>query len=92
MKVSNVSSYQWKQRKNKKVWRKWVKISNLIRSVTKKLDNYDEEYMKIKFDLDDNLTLNKMIEISIVTIVVRAVLWKRQILSQSFLNECLYKR
>ena len=61
MKVSNVSSYQWKQRKNKKVWRKWVKISNLIRSVTKKLDNYDEEYMKIKFDLDDNLTLNKMI-------------------------------
>ena len=76
MKVSNVSSYQWKQRKNKKVWRKWVKISNLIRSVTKKLDNYDEEYMKIKFDLDDNLTLNKMIEISIVTIVVRAVFMK----------------
>ena len=76
MKVSNVSSYQWKQRKNKKVWRKWVKISNLIRSVTKKLDNYDEEYMKIKFDLDDNLTLNKMIEISIVTIVVRSVFMK----------------
>ena len=32
--------------------------------------------MKIKFDLDDNLTLNKMIEISIVTIVVRAVFMK----------------
>ena len=76
MKVSNVSSYQWKQRKNKEVWRKWVKFSNLIRSVTKKLDNYDEEYMKIKFDLDDNLTLNETIEILIVTIVVRAVFIK----------------
>ena len=92
MKVSNVSSYQWKQRKNKKVWRKWVKISNLIRSVTKKLDNYDEEYMKIKFDLDDNLTLNKMIEISIVTIVVRAVFMKTTNIIPKFLNECLYKR
>ena len=29
--------------------------------------------MKIKFDSDDNLTLNKTIEIPLVTIVVRAV-------------------
>ena len=29
--------------------------------------------MKIKFDSDDNLPLNKTIEIPIVTIVVRAV-------------------
>ena len=32
--------------------------------------------MKIKFDLDDNLTLNETIEILIVTIVVRAVFIK----------------
>ena len=29
--------------------------------------------MKIKFDSDENLPLNKTIEISIVTIVIRAV-------------------
>ena len=32
--------------------------------------------MKIKFDSDGNLPLNKMIEIPIITIVVRAVLMK----------------
>ena len=45
----------------------------LIKSITINLDDYDEKYMKIKFDSDDNLTLNKMIEIPLVTIVVRAV-------------------
>ena len=36
--------------------------------------------MKIKFDSDDNLPLNKTIEIPIVAIVVRAVFsWKWQI-------------
>ena len=48
----------------------------LIRSITINLDDYDEKYMKIKFDSDDNLTLNKTIEIPLVTIVVRAVFHK----------------
>ena len=33
--------------------------SELIRSLTKIADDYDEKYMKIKFDLDDDLPLNK---------------------------------
>ena len=40
--------------------------------------------MKIKFNLDDKLTLNKMIEIPSMTIVVRAVFHENR-------NECLYK-
>ena len=36
-------------------------------------DDSDEKYMKIKFDSDDDLLLNKTIEIHKVTIVVRAV-------------------
>ena len=28
----------------------WSKIRDLIRSITKNLDDYDEKYMKIKFD------------------------------------------
>ena len=34
-----------------------------MRSITKNLDDYDEKYKKIKFDSDDNLPLNKTIEI-----------------------------
>ena len=40
---------------------------------TKNLDDYDEKYMKIKLDLDGNLSLTKIIVIPIVTIVIRAV-------------------
>ena len=37
------------------------KIRDLVRSVTKNLNDYDEKYMKIKFNLDDELPLNKAI-------------------------------
>ena len=50
-----------------------IKIWDLIRLLTKSLDDYDEISMKTKFDSDDNLPLNKTIDIPIVTIVVRAV-------------------
>ena len=51
----------------------WSKIRNLIRSITKNSDDYNEKYMKIKFNLVDELPLNKTIEIHYVIIVVRAV-------------------
>ena len=50
-----------------------IRIRDLIRSITKSLDDYDEKYMKIKFDSDDNLPLKKTIEIPVATIVARAV-------------------
>ena len=49
--------------KIKKYGELWIKIRDLTRSITKSLDDYDEKYMKIKFLSDDNLPLNKMIEI-----------------------------
>ena len=45
--------------------------------------------MKIKFDLDDELPLNKAIEIHSMTAVVRGVFMK--ITNIIFLDECLYK-
>ena len=51
----------------------WTKIRDLIRSITKNSDDYDEKYMKIKFNLDYQLPLNKTIEIPSMIIVVRAV-------------------
>ena len=37
----------------------WIKIRVLIRSKTDNSANYDEKYMKIKFNSDDDLPLNK---------------------------------
>ena len=51
----------------------WVQIKNLIRSATKNSDDYDEKYIKIKFDLDDDLTLNKTLEIHFMKMVVRSI-------------------
>ena len=51
--------------------------SDLIRSVSKKSDDYDEKYVKIKLYSNDKWPLNKMIEIPVVVIAVRTIfLWK----------------
>ena len=69
-----------------------IKIRYLIRSVTKKSDDYDEKYIKIKFDTDDKLSLNKTIKIPIIIIVIRAVFHENNInYPQVFLDECLYE-
>ena len=52
-----------------------------------KSDNYGEKYMKMKFNSDVELPLNKMIEI-----VVRAVFYENnKYYPQVLLDECLYK-
>ena len=58
-------------KEKKKYEELWIKIRDLIRSITKNLYDYDEKYMKIKFDSDDNWPLYT-IEIPIVTIAVGA--------------------
>ena len=62
--------------KIKKYEELWSKTRDLIRSVTKNADDYDEKYMKIKFNSDGELPLNKTIEIPGMTIVVRAFFMK----------------
>ena len=39
------------------------KIRDLVRLITKNSDDYDEKYMKIKFNSDNELPLKKTIEI-----------------------------
>ena len=39
----------------------WSKIRDLIRSMTKNSYDYDENYIKIKFNSDHELSLNRMI-------------------------------
>ena len=51
--------------------------SDLIRSVSKKSDDYDEKYVKIKLYSNDKWPLNKMIEIPVMVIAARTIfLWK----------------
>ena len=63
--------------KKKKYDKLWNKITNLIRSVTKNSDDYDRKYFKIKFNLDDELPLNKAIEITSMIIIVRTVFFMK---------------
>ena len=48
-------------------------IRDLIRLIIKNSDDYDEKYMKIKLNSDDELPLNKTLKIPTITIVVRAI-------------------
>ena len=82
-----------KAKKQRKKYKElWSKIRDLIRSIIKNSDNYDEKYIKIKFNSDDELPLNKLIEILSMIIVVRVVFHENtKYYPQVFLDECLYK-
>ena len=78
--------------KAKKKKERLSKMRGLICSITKNSDDYDEKYMKIKFNLDDKLPLNETIAIPSMIIVVRAIFHKNnKYYLQVFLDECLYK-
>ena len=62
-----------KKEEIKKYEKLWIKIRDLIRSITKSSDDYDKKYMKIKFNSDDELPLKKMMETPSMIIVVWAV-------------------
>ena len=74
----------------KKYEEAWVQIRDLSRSTTKNPDDYDEKYIKIKFDLDDNLPLNKALGIHFVKIVVRSI-QNNKYYPQVFFDACLYE-
>ena len=70
----------------------WSKIRYLTSSINKNSDDYGEKYLKIKFNLDNELPLNKMIEICSMVIIARAVFHEnKKYYPQVFLDECLYE-
>ena len=81
-----------KGKKKLKHEEQWTKMRYLISSITKSSDDYDEKYMKIKFNSDNELSLKKTMEILTITIVVRAIFHENnKHYPQAFLDECLYK-
>ena len=78
--------------KNKKYEELWSKIRDSVRSMTENSDEYDEKYMKMKFNSDGELPLNKMIKIPSLIIVARDVFHENdKFYSQVPLEECLYQ-
>ena len=51
----------------------WSGIKNKIEEVSDSECDYEKDYMKIKFNCDDNLPLNKPIKFCLMTITIRSV-------------------
>ena len=63
---------------NKKVLikstKRWDKIKHLIETINGgKKGDYEKNFMKIKLNSDDNLPLNKMLKLHMLTVIVRSV-------------------
>ena len=82
-----------KQRILKKYEELWDNIRNFIRSITNNSDDHDKKYMKIKYNWDDDLPLNKTLKLRNMVIIVRSVFLEgNRYYPQVFLNECLCKK
>ena len=71
----------------------WSGIKDKIEKINNgKLEEYEKDYMKIKFNSDDNLPFNKQLKILSVTIIIRSVFEEDgKYYPQVFLDECLYE-
>ena len=68
----------------------WSQIRDLNRSITKNSDEHDEKCMKIKFNSDNELLLNKAIEIISIIVVARAIFNENnKHFPQVFIDKCL---
>ena len=57
-----------------------------------KSGKHDKDCMKIKFSSDDDVTLNKILKLHMLTIISRLVFEQDgKYYPQVFLDECLYK-
>ena len=74
------------------------KVFNGIKEIVKKINDYnqpikyDDNYMKIKFNTDDNISVNKIIYFPTITIIIRSITKKDdKYYPQLFLDDCLYE-
>ena len=81
---------------NKELLKKHNDVFNRIRDEIKKINNddcdYEKDYMKIKFNSDDNLPLYKPLNFHNVAITIRSVFEEDgKLYSQVFLDDTLYE-
>ena len=83
---------------NGDIMQKYQEVFNEIKEIIKKINDYgqpikyDDNYMKIKFNTDDNIPLNKIIYFPTITIIIRSATKKDdKYYPQLFLDDCLYE-
>ena len=70
----------------------WNGIKNKIKEVSSGECDYEKDYMKIKFNSDDNLPLNKTLKFRLMTITIRSVFSESgKFYPQLFLHDTLYE-
>ena len=83
--------------KNKEVLTKYTKFWDEIKYLMKIIHSgeageYRKDLMKVKFNSDDNLPLNKILKLHNITIVIKSVFQEDgKYYPQVFLDECLYE-
>ena len=81
---------------NKELLKKYNDVFNGIRNKIKKISgdecDYEKDYMKIKFNSDDNLPLNKPLKFHLMTITIRSIFEEDgKLYPQLFLDDTLYE-
>ena len=66
----------------------WYGIKNLIEKIDNKPSEYGSDFKKIKFNLDDNLPLNKILKLHNLTVVVNSFFEDGKYYPQIFLGQC----
>ena len=71
----------------------WDGIKCEIKTINGGKENgYGKNYMKIKFNSDDDLPLNKPLKFPAMTIIIRSVFEEgEKLYLQVYLDECLYE-
>ena len=81
---------------NKELIKKYNDVFNGIRDKIKEINSdecdYEKDYMKIKFNSDDDLPLNKSLKFRLMTITIRHVFEEDgKLYPQVFLDDTLYE-
>ena len=81
---------------NKELLKKYNDVFNGIRNKIKKISgdecDYEKDYMKIKFNSDDDLPLKKPLKFHLMTITIRSIFEEDgKLYSQVFLDDTLYE-
>ena len=80
---------------NKELLKKYNDVFNGIRNKIKKISgdecDYEKDYMKIKFNSDDDLPLNKQLKFYNMIITIRSVFEDGTFYPQLFLDDTLYE-
>ena len=82
--------------RNSEVLKQYSDVWNGIKDCIEKINNselgeYDKDYMKIKFNSNDNIPLNKHLNFSTITVIIRNIFEKYgNYYPLLLLDQCLY--